>query len=117
MFCLPKTAWPPTSEDSLATVVTEKLGLTRQELFTELQAGKSIADIAKEKDVALSTIVDAALAPRTERLNALVTSGQLTQAEVDSRLANLKVDLIDWLNQKWSVPQSTTPAATPTATP
>ena len=100
-------------ENSLISVVTEKLGLTHQELLTELQAGKSIAEIAKEKDIALKTIVDAVLAPRTERLNQLVTNGQLTQTEVDSRLANLRVDLIDWLNQSWNTPQNTTPGAAP----
>ncbi|GIK42051.1 MAG: hypothetical protein BroJett011_58840 [Chloroflexota bacterium] len=92
--------------------VAEELGLTPVELMTELRAGKSVADIAAEKNVAVDTIVDAVLAPRTDRLNDLVAKGQLTQEEVDSRLANLRVDVIDWLNQSWGN-QDTAPAAEP----
>ncbi len=98
--------------NSPMSTVTEKLGLTPAELVTELQAGKSVADVAAEKNVAIDTIVDAVLAPRTDRLNDLVTKGQLTQEEVDNRLANLRVDVIDWLNQSWGN-QDTTPAAEP----
>jgi hypothetical protein len=98
--------------NSLAVVAAEKLGLTPAELFTELQAGKSIADVAKDKDVALDTIVDAILAPRTDRLNQLVAKGQLTQDEVNNRLANLRVDVIDWLNQSWGS-QNSAPGAAP----
>jgi hypothetical protein len=96
----------------LMVVAADKLGVTPQELFTELQAGKSIADVAKEKNVALDTIVEAALAPRTDRLNKLVADGQLTQAEVDNRLADLKVDIVDGLNQSRTA-QNAGPDVTP----
>jgi hypothetical protein len=43
--------------------------------------------------------VDAVVAPRTERLNELVAAGQLTQEQVDNRLADLRVDVIERLNQ------------------
>jgi hypothetical protein len=86
----------------IVTVAADKLGLTQTELFTELQAGKSIAEVAQEKNVSLDTIVEAIIAPRAERLNQLVTAGQLTQEEVNNRLANLRVDMIDWLNQDWT---------------
>jgi lambda repressor-like predicted transcriptional regulator len=99
-------------ENPLVAVAADKLGVTPQELFTELQAGKSIADVAKEKNVALNTIVEAALAARTDRLNKLVADGQLTQPEVDNRLSNLRVDIVDWLNQSWSS-KNTAPDATP----
>jgi polyhydroxyalkanoate synthesis regulator phasin len=99
-------------ENSLMAVVTEKLGLTRAELVTELQAGKSIADVAAGKNVSLDTIVDAILAPRTDRLNELVANGQLTQEEVDTRLSNLRVDLIERLNQNWTA-QNAAPGAEP----
>jgi hypothetical protein len=94
------------------STVAEELGLTPAELVTELQAGKSVADVAAEKNVAVDTIVDAVLASRTARLNDLVAKGQLAQEEVDNRLANLRVDVIDWLNQSWGY-QETTPAAEP----
>jgi hypothetical protein len=84
---------------SLLTVAAEELGLTPAELITELQAGKSVADVAAEKNVAIDTIVDAVLAPRTDRLNELVAAGQLTQEAVDNRLADLRVDVTEWLNR------------------
>lgn len=96
----------------IVTTAAQKLGLTQVELMTELQAGKSIADVAQEKNTSLDTIVEAIIAPRAERLNKLVTAGQLTQAEVDNRLANLRVDVIDWLNWNWAS-QSAAPGAEP----
>jgi len=86
-------------EDSLVTVVAEKLGLTPAELATELQAGKSVADVAQEKNISVGTIAEAVLAPRTERLNELVAAGQLTQEEVDNYLSNRRVEVIERLNQ------------------
>lgn len=91
-------------------IAAEKLGLPQPELMTELQSGKSIAKVAEEKNIALDTIVEAVLAPRTERLNNLVADGQLTQTQVDNRLDNLRVDVIDWLNQDWNS-QNATPNA------
>lgn len=98
--------------NSPMSAVTEELGLTPVELMTELRAGKSVADVAAEKNVAVDTIVNAVLAPRTARLNDLVAQGQLTQEEVDTRLANLRVDVIDWLNRSWG-DQDTAPGAEP----
>jgi hypothetical protein len=94
------------------TVAAEELGLTRAELAAELQAGKTIADVAAEKNVSVDTIVDAVLAPRTERLNELVAAGQLTQEQVDNRLADLQIDVIEWLNQS-RASQNAAPAAEP----
>lgn len=88
--------------NSMMAVVAEELGLTRAELVTELQGGKTIAEVAAEKNVAVDTLVDAILAPRTARLNELVANGQLTQEEADNRLATLRVDLIDRLNQSFA---------------
>ncbi|MBI1882175.1 MAG: hypothetical protein HYR94_28715 [Chloroflexi bacterium] len=99
-------------ENSLMATVTEKLGLTQAELATELQAGKSIADVAKEKNVSVGDIAAAILAPRADRLNELVADGQLTQAEVDNYLANQRVEVIERLNQS-RASQNPAPGAEP----
>jgi hypothetical protein len=99
-------------ENSLITVVTEKLGLTRPELIAELQAGKSIADVAKEKNVSVGDITAAVLALRADRLNELVADGQLTQTEVDNYLAHQRVEVIERLNQSRNV-NNTIPDAAP----
>jgi hypothetical protein len=99
-------------ENSLVTVVAEELGLTPAELATELRAGKSVADVAQEKNVSVGTIAEAVLAPRTERLNELVAAGQLTQEEVDNYLSNRRVEVIERLNQS-RASQNPTPGAAP----
>lgn len=88
-------------ENSLLSVAAEKLGLTSQELLTELQAGKTIADVTKEKDVAVDTIVEAVLTPRAEQLKQAVTAGQLTQGQADAQLALMKANLTQRINEAW----------------
>jgi hypothetical protein len=46
----------------------EALGMTAEELKAELQAGKSIAQVAEERGVDLQVVVDALVAVGTERL-------------------------------------------------
>ena len=64
------------------------LGLTADELRTELQDGSTIAEVASEKGVDLTTVTDAMLAEKKERLAEAVASGKITQEDADERLAN-----------------------------
>jgi hypothetical protein len=66
--------------------VATKLGLTTDQLMTELKAGKSIADVATAHNVALDSIVTIMIKPETTRLQDLVTKSVLTQTEADSYL-------------------------------
>ena len=75
------------------TTVAGALGMTEAELRTELQSGKSVADVATAKGVALDKVVDAVIAERTAALNQAVAGGRLTQAQADVILANLKATL------------------------
>jgi len=93
-------------ENSLLTVAADKLGLTSQDLLTQLQAGKTIADLAKTKSVTVDTIVSAVLAPRSEQLKQLVTGGQLTQDQADAQLALLKANVTRRINEAWPQAQS-----------
>jgi hypothetical protein len=74
-------------------VIAEALGEDSAALQTDLKAGKSIADIAKDKNVELSTVVDAVVAQRQTALTTAVTNGQLTQEQADAQIALLKADL------------------------
>lgn len=82
----------------LATVATA-LGVTQAELWTELQAGKSVADVAAAKNVALDTVINAIVAEQTAALQLAVTNGRLTQAQADERIASLKANLPTLLAQ------------------
>ena len=65
------------------------LGLTREQLRTELKSGKSLAQIAAAKGKTTSGLVAAMLAPLKERLAKAVAAKRLTQARADQRLERL----------------------------
>lgn len=73
------------------TTVAQALSMTEAELRAELQAGKSVADVASAKSVALQTVVDAVIAEQTATLKAAVEAGRITQAQADAILANLRI--------------------------
>jgi len=75
------------------TTIAGALGMTEAELRTELQSGKSVADVASAKGVSLDTVVNAVIAEQTTALNQAVADGRLTQAQADIILANLKATL------------------------
>ena len=62
------------------------LGMTPDALRSELQAGKSLAELAEEKGVDTQTIVDAVHSETEERLQEAVESGRLTQDQADEVL-------------------------------
>jgi hypothetical protein len=78
--------------------VAKVLGLTAAELRTELQSGKSLADVAKAKGVDTEKVKAAILEDFTAREQAEVASGEHTQAEVDQKIADFKTRLDDIVN-------------------
>ncbi len=86
---------------SLISVAAEQLGMTVEELVTELKADKTIADVAQAKGVELKTIVDAFIAPRAEWLAELVADGRITQAEADEKLAEMRTEAEEHLQQAY----------------
>ena len=65
------------------------LGLTREQLRTELKSGKSLAQIAAAKGKPMSGLVTAMLVPVKERLAKAVAAKRLTQARADQLLERL----------------------------
>ncbi|MBI5669534.1 MAG: hypothetical protein HZC41_16140 [Chloroflexi bacterium] len=94
-------------ENSMWSIVAEALGIEADALVTELQAGKSIAQIAEENDVAVDTVVEAIVAARTEDLTAAVEAGNLTQEQADAHLALLRANLNVLVNQTFDAPNFT----------
>jgi len=64
--------------------IASALGITSQELWDARAAGKTVAELAAEKNVPLQTVVDAAVAAHSAELDAAVQSGTLTQAQADA---------------------------------
>ena len=55
-----------------STVLEDTLGMTREEIRTGLQAGKSIADLAREKGVSVQKVIDALVAEARTRITDMV---------------------------------------------
>lgn len=90
------------TDHSLVTIAAKTLGIEQTELVAELNAGKTIADIAKTKDVALDKIVEAFIADRQAMMAIAVVNGHMTQAQVDARLAIMKANITAQLSQKFT---------------
>ncbi len=89
-------------QNSLVAVAAKILGIDQATLVSTLNGGKTIADVAKDKGIALDKIVDAFLAPRVEYLKSAVTAGRFTQAQADAWLATMKTNVTAQLNAKFT---------------
>jgi len=76
-----------------------KLGMTVQDLMTELRSGKTLADVAKEKNVSADDLKAAIITAISTQIDQAVTNGKLTQAQADQLKSNLNSQ-ID-LNKSW----------------
>ena len=74
------------------------LGMTEADLHTAVHSGKTIAAIAKEKNVDVNTVIDAMVAATKTRLDAEVKAGTLTQEQADTRLTEAKTRITDTVN-------------------
>jgi len=76
-----------------------KLGMTVQDLVTELRGGKTLADVAKEKNISADDLKAAIITAISAQIDQAVTNGKLTQAQADQLKSNLNSQ-ID-LTQPW----------------
>jgi polyhydroxyalkanoate synthesis regulator phasin len=79
----------------------QKLGMTSQALLTELRSGKTLADVAKEKNVSTDDLKAAIVNTVGAQLDQAVKDGKLTQAQADrakTQLNNLSLDQA-WFNR------------------
>jgi len=78
-----------TDRPSPLATVSKVLGITETELKTELEAGKSISDVAKAKNIDLATVKAALLAEAKAHIDAEVAAGKHTAAEGATKLAEM----------------------------
>ncbi|MHA7967593.1 hypothetical protein ACX93W_26115 [Paenibacillus sp. CAU 1782] len=69
--------------------VAEVLGLTTDELKTEVQSGKTLAAIAAERNVDVQSVVAAIVESKTAKYNEQLSEGKLTQEQYDEKIAGL----------------------------
>ena len=87
-------------QNSLVAVAAKVLGMDQTALSAELNAGKTIADVAKAKNVAVDKIVTAFVDARAQVLKAAVDAKRITQAQADSTLAAIKAQAQKDVNAK-----------------
>ncbi len=75
------------------------LGVDTETLRSEFAAGKSIADIAAEKEIPIETVVAALVADLEEHLNEHVANGSLTEDEVAEKLASAEDRISEKVNE------------------
>lgn len=90
----------------IVTAVSNSLNLSPMEIVSQLQADKSLADIAKAQQVDLQKVKDAITGSIKTQLDAAVKAGKMTQAQADK--ANQTVNL--WVDDAVNFHKSAVPA-------
>lgn len=76
------------------------LGLTEDQLRTQLESGKSLAQVAQAQGKSVSGLEQALVADAKSHLDQEVKEGHLTQAQADAMLNELKQHVADLVNGK-----------------
>lgn len=92
------TSRPPRF-DRLSVVATA-LDMTETDLLAELKAGKSIADVAKDRNVDLDTVISAITTKFKAHLDEEVTSGRISREVADAKLVLFTARTTDMVNTK-----------------
>ena len=73
-------------------------GLTQAELRTQLESGKTLAQVAQDKGKSVDGLIQALVDDAKTHLDTAVKDGRLTQAQEDSLLSDLKQHVTDLVN-------------------
>jgi polyhydroxyalkanoate synthesis regulator phasin len=74
------------------------LGLTEAQLETQLESGKSLAQVAKDRGKSVDGLIQALVDQATKRLDAAVAAGRLTKEQERQILVGLKQRITDFVN-------------------
>ncbi|MCM3764578.1 YckD family protein [Neobacillus niacini] len=74
---------------SMNEVIADALGMSREEFQTARHEGKSVADLAKDKEISVDQLLAFIIETRKANLEKLVKDGKLTQEQMDSMLENM----------------------------
>ena len=77
------------------------LNMNVADLQTELQSGKTLADVVKEKNADLAQVKTSLLNDLKTGLNQAVTNGKLTQTQADSFYNQASANFDTLVNQTW----------------
>jgi len=77
------------------------LNMTEADLMTELQGGKTLSDIAKEKNVDLAAVKTSMLSDLKASLDQAVLDGKITQATADQMYNQASTNFDTMVTQPW----------------
>ena len=80
------------------TAIAKVLNLTEAQLQTEVQSGKSLADVAAAQNVSVQSVIDAVVSQMKAHIAGEVASGEITQAQADTKLADVTAHATDMVN-------------------
>ncbi len=84
---------------SMPNIIAEALNISLEELQTAHDEGKSVADLAEEKNVSIDELRIKVLETRKAELQQLVQDGDITQEQMDAMLVHME-SMIDSAFQK-----------------
>jgi hypothetical protein len=76
------------------------LGVSEDQLRTELESGKTLAQVAQAHGKSVDGLVDALVAEAKQHVDAAVAAGRLTQAEADQLLNGLRDRITSLVNSR-----------------
>jgi polyhydroxyalkanoate synthesis regulator phasin len=79
------------------------LGMSRQALREALEGGKTLAQVAKDREKSVNGLIDALAAQAEQKLDRAVESGHLTEAQKRQMLVGLKERIADLVNGRFPV--------------
>ena len=79
------------------------IGITEAQLRTELESGKSLAQVAKAHGKSVDGLIDALVAAAKEKLDNAVSAGRLTKAQETEMLSVLKDRITSAVNNTGSL--------------
>lgn len=74
------------------------LGLNQTQLHEALRSGKTLAQLARDRDKSVDGLIAAMLADAEKKLDEVVASGKLTEAEKTDMLEGMKERITDLVN-------------------
>jgi hypothetical protein len=95
----PRGGFMGRGEDSIIGMVAEELDMSVEDLFAQLQDGKSFADLLSEDQI--ETITNNHLDQLEENLNQAVDDGKITDNQADWMLEKAKERVSDLFSKTW----------------
>ena len=87
-----------------AAGAAEYLGMERTEMFEALSRGKTLADLARERDKPVAGLIDAMVEATEKRLDEAVADGKLTEADKKEVLADVRERISRLVNEGFPAP-------------